>query len=50
MAAPFVAGVSALLLSVKGTTADVATSAKTLFETTAKKVPVDNTGAEVYQT
>lgn len=50
MAAPFVAGVSALLVSVKGTSEEVGTTAKTLFETTANKIPVDNSGTDVYQT
>ncbi|PPQ73671.1 hypothetical protein CVT24_007332 [Panaeolus cyanescens] len=38
MATPFVAGCAALLLEVKGKTKEVALSARTLFETTAKAI------------
>ena len=42
MATPFVAGSSALLLQVKGRSAAVALSARSLFETTANFVPSSN--------
>jgi len=47
MAAPFVAGVSALLLE---SDKRAGKKARTLFETTATKISVDNTGSGVYQT
>lgn len=50
MATPFVAGVSALLLSVKGNSPAVAKSARSLFETTASKVPSSYTDDDPYQT
>lgn len=39
MATPFVAGVSALLLTAKGKSADVAKGARDLFETTSNRIP-----------
>jgi len=39
MAAPFVAGSAALLLSVKGKSAAVTSGARNLFQTTAQMVP-----------
>ena len=42
MATPYVAGSSALLLQVKGRSAAVALSARSLFETTAHVVPSSN--------
>ena len=50
MATPFVAGVSALLFESKGKTADVARTARTLFETTAKYVPSNLTDGDPLQT
>jgi len=50
MACPFVAGASALLLSTKGKTVDVAKSARNLFESTAQKVPSNNTDGGPLQT
>ena len=41
MATPFVAGSGALLLELKGKSVGVARSARTLFQTTAKSVPVN---------
>ncbi|KIM45529.1 hypothetical protein M413DRAFT_442200 [Hebeloma cylindrosporum] len=43
MATPFVAGVSALLLTAKGKTAAVAKGARDLFETTSSRVPSSHT-------
>ncbi|KAG9127742.1 hypothetical protein FRC07_010194 [Ceratobasidium sp. 392] len=43
MATPYVAGSAALLLQVRGKTADVAKSARTLFQNTAKIVPSGTT-------
>lgn len=50
MATPFVAGVSALLFQSKGKTVDVAQSARTLYETTAKYVPSNLTDGDPLQT
>ncbi|KIY47274.1 pyrolysin [Fistulina hepatica ATCC 64428] len=50
MAAPFVAGSSALLLEAKGTSASLGTTARTLFESTAQKVPSSKTDSDPYQT
>lgn len=50
MAAPFMAGVSALLFEANGKSKKVGQGARSLFETTATKVPVDNSGSAVYQT
>lgn len=38
MAAPFLAGSSALLLQAKGKSSDVARNVRTIFETTAQKI------------
>ena len=43
MATPFIAGVSALLFGAKGNSASVGRAARTLFETTAQKVPSSHT-------
>ncbi|KAG6817490.1 hypothetical protein H0H87_008115 [Tephrocybe sp. NHM501043] len=50
MAAPFVAGSAALLFSAKGTSASVGKTARTLFETTAKRVPSSHTDGDPLQT
>lgn len=50
MATPFVAGSSALLLSVKGKSTDVTSAARTLFETTAQKVGSSKTDGDPLQT
>jgi hypothetical protein len=50
MATPFVAGSSALLLSVKGKSAAVASAARTLFETTAQEVGSSKTDGDPLQT
>ncbi|EDR11679.1 pyrolysin [Laccaria bicolor S238N-H82] len=50
MATPFVAGSAALLFSVKGKSASVGKSARTLFETTAKRVPSSHTDGDPLQT
>lgn len=50
MATPFIAGVSALLFSVKGRSAAVGTSARDLFETTAQLVPSSHTDGDPLQT
>lgn len=50
MSTPFVAGSSALLLATRGKTIDVAKSARSLFESTAQKVPSNNTDADPLQT
>ncbi|CDO69143.1 hypothetical protein BN946_scf185042.g45 [Trametes cinnabarina] len=50
MATPFIAGVSALLFSVKGTTAQVGKGARSLFETTAQRVPSSHTDGDPLQT
>ncbi|KAI0663397.1 subtilisin-like protease [Cubamyces menziesii] len=50
MATPFIAGVSALLLSVKGTSPEVGLSARTLLETTAQRVPSSHTDGDPLQT
>jgi len=50
MATPFVAGSSALLLSVKGKSKDVTSTARTLFETTAQKVGSSKTDGDPLQT
>ncbi|KAH9484892.1 Minor extracellular protease vpr [Psilocybe cubensis] len=50
MATPFLAGSSALLLSVKGKSAAVATSARTLFETTAQMIGSSKTDGAPLQT
>ncbi|KIM45535.1 hypothetical protein M413DRAFT_343058 [Hebeloma cylindrosporum] len=50
MATPFVAGSSALLLSVKGKSKAVTSAARTLFETTAQKVGSSKTDGDPLQT
>ena len=50
MATPFVAASSALLLSVKGKSQAVTSSARTLFETTAKAVASSKTDGDPLQT
>lgn len=50
MATPFVAGSAALLFSVKGNSAAVGTSARTLFETTAQRVASSHTDGDPLQT
>ncbi|KAF9264125.1 subtilisin-like protease [Marasmius fiardii PR-910] len=50
MATPFVAGSAALLLEVKGKSADFARSIRTLLETTAAVVPSDHTEDALLQT
>ena len=50
MAAPFVAGSSALLFQSKGKGSSVGKSARTLFETTAKGVPSSHNTSATLQT
>lgn len=50
MATPFIAGSSALLLSVKGKSLAVTSGARTLFETTAKPVGSSKTDGDPLQT
>ncbi|KAI0363362.1 subtilisin-like protease [Pilatotrama ljubarskyi] len=50
MATPFMAGVSALLFSVKGTAPEVGLTARTLFETTAQRVASSHTDGDPLQT
>lgn len=50
MATPFIAGSSALLFSVKGRSAAVGLGARTLFETTAQRVPSSHTDGDPLQT
>lgn len=50
MATPFLAGSSALLLAVKGKSAEVARGARTLFQTTSTRVGSSHTDADPYQT
>jgi subtilisin family serine protease len=50
MATPFVAGSSALLLSVKGKSKTVTDGARTLFQTTAKAVSSSKTDGDPLQT
>ncbi|KDQ27552.1 hypothetical protein PLEOSDRAFT_1112600 [Pleurotus ostreatus PC15] len=50
MATPFVAGSAALLFQAKGTSAAVGRSARTLFETTAQRVPSTHTDGDPLQT
>jgi len=50
MATPFVAGSAALLFSVKGKSASVGKSARTLFETTAQRVSSSHTDGDPLQT
>jgi len=49
MATPFMAGSSALLLSVKGRTAAIARGARTLFESTALPISSSNTDGDPFQ-
>lgn len=50
MATPFMAGVSALLFQTRGKTADVGRNARTIFETTAQRVPSSKTDGDPLQT
>ncbi|KDR78150.1 hypothetical protein GALMADRAFT_224528 [Galerina marginata CBS 339.88] len=50
MATPFMAGVSALLLSVKGKSQAVTSSARTLFQTTAQMIGSSKTDGDPLQT
>ncbi|KAF7797605.1 hypothetical protein EIP86_008805 [Pleurotus ostreatoroseus] len=50
MATPFMAGVSALLFGLKGKSAEVGTTARTLFETTAQLVGSSHTDGDPLQT
>ncbi|KAJ6625831.1 subtilisin-like protease [Mycena sp. CBHHK59/15] len=50
MATPFMAGSSALLFSVKGKSAAVGRTARTLFESTAKPISSSNTDGDPFQT
>ncbi|KAI0645827.1 subtilisin-like protease [Trametes meyenii] len=50
MATPFIAGVSALLFGAKGTAPEVGLTARTLFETTAQRVPSSHTDGDPLQT
>ncbi|EIN11775.1 subtilisin-like protease [Punctularia strigosozonata HHB-11173 SS5] len=50
MATPFMAGVSALLFGVKGTSPAVGIAARDLFQTTAQKVPSSKTDGDPLQT
>ena len=49
MATPFMAGVSALLFSVKGRSPQVGTTARTLFETTAQLIGSSHTDGDPLQ-
>ncbi|KAJ7248783.1 subtilisin-like protease [Mycena rebaudengoi] len=50
MATPFLAGVSALLFSVKGNSAQVGRTARTLFQSTASVIPSSKTDGDPLQT
>ncbi|KAJ7097194.1 subtilisin-like protease [Mycena belliarum] len=50
MSTPFLAGSSALLLSVKGKSAAVARTARTLFESTAQPISSSHTDGDPFQT
>jgi subtilisin family serine protease len=50
MATPFVAGSAALLFSVKGNSSAVGKAARTLFETTARRVASSHTDGDPLQT
>ncbi len=50
MATPFIAGVSALLFSVKGKSPEVGTTARTLLETTAQLISSSHTDGDPLQT
>lgn len=50
MATPFIAGSAALLFSVKGNSATVGLTARTLFETTAQAVASSHTDGDPLQT
>ncbi|KAJ7115609.1 subtilisin-like protease [Mycena crocata] len=50
MATPFMAGSSALLLSVKGKSKSVALSARTLFQSTAAPISTSKTDGDPFQT
>ncbi|KAK7692411.1 hypothetical protein QCA50_004036 [Cerrena zonata] len=49
MATPFIAGVSALLFGVKGNSASVGRTARTLFETTAQRISSSHTDGDPLQ-
>lgn len=50
MATPFIAGVAALLFGVKGNSEAVGLGARTLFETTAQRIPSSLTDGDPLQT
>lgn len=50
MATPFMAGSTALLFSAKGKSAAVGRAARTIFETTAQRVPSSHTDGDPLQT
>ena len=50
MATPFVAGSSALILSVRGRNAQTARAVRTLLETTAQVIPSSHTDGDPLQT
>ncbi|KAI1795577.1 subtilisin-like protease [Ganoderma leucocontextum] len=50
MATPFMAGVSALLFQTRGKAAEVGRNARTIFETTAQRVPSSKTDGDPLQT
>lgn len=50
MATPFLAGSAALLFGAKGNSATVGRTARTLFQTTAQKVPSSHTDGDPLQT
>ncbi|KAJ7733523.1 pyrolysin [Mycena metata] len=50
MATPFMAGSAALLLSVKGKSAEVAATARSVFQSTAKPLASDHTDGALVQT
>jgi subtilisin family serine protease len=50
MATPFIAGTTALLFSVKGKSPAVGLGARTLFETTAQRLPSTHTDGDPLQT
>ncbi|KAI0709562.1 pyrolysin [Cerioporus squamosus] len=50
MATPFMAGVSALLFEVRGTSAETGRIARALFESTAQRVPSSHTDGDPLQT
>ena len=50
MATPFMAGVSALWFEARGTSPQVGRLARTIFETTAQRVPSSRTDGDPLQT